>query len=39
MQPIKTIDGITRYDDGKSTSAQSLGAALSSFDQPIIAIC
>jgi len=28
MQPITTIDGITRYDDGKSTSAQSLGAAL-----------
>jgi UDP-N-acetylmuramoylalanine-D-glutamate ligase len=39
MQPIKTIAGITWYDDGKSTSSQSLGAALSSFEQPIIAIC
>lgn len=39
MQPIKTTGGITRYDDGKSTSAQSLGAALQSFDQPIIVIC
>lgn len=39
MQPIKTINWITRYDDGKSTSAQSLWAALSSFDKPIITIC
>lgn len=39
MQPIKEINGVTWYDDGKSTSAQSLGAALSSFDKPIIAIC
>lgn len=39
MQPIKTIDNITRYDDGKSTSAQSLGAALQSFQQPMIVIC
>ncbi len=39
MQPVKTLDSITRYDDGKSTSAQSLGAALQSFHEPIIAIC
>lgn len=39
MQPIKEINWITWYDDGKSTSAQSLWAALSSFDKPIITIC
>ncbi len=38
MQPVKTIDGIVRYDDGKSTSAQSLWAALESFHEPIILI-
>ena len=39
MQPIKEFNGVTWYDDGKSTSAQSLGAALSSFDKPIVVIC
>ncbi len=39
MQPIKEINWVTWYDDGKSTSAQSLWAALSSFDKPIIVIC
>lgn len=39
MQPVKTTEGITRYDDGKSTSAQSLGAALQSFHEPLITIC
>lgn len=39
MQPIKTIAWITWYDDGKSTSAQALWAALSSFNKPIITIC
>lgn len=39
LQPVKTIQEITWYDDGKSTSAQSLGAALESFNEPIIAIC
>jgi UDP-N-acetylmuramoylalanine--D-glutamate ligase len=38
MQPVKTIDNIVRYDDGKSTSAQSLGAALESFHEPIVLI-
>lgn len=36
MQPVTTIDGITRYDDGKSTSAQSLGAALEWFTSPCV---
>lgn len=39
MQPVKTTEGVTRYDDGKSTSAQSLGAALQSFHEPLITIC
>lgn len=39
LQPIKTTEGVTWYDDGKSTSAQSLGAALEAFAEPIIAIC
>lgn len=39
LQPVKTIQNITWYDDGKSTSAQSLHAALESFNEPIIAIC
>ncbi len=39
MQRLKTIEDITWYDDGKSTSAQSLGAALHSFAEPIIVIC
>lgn len=36
MQPYKTIQGITRYDDGKSTSAQSLGAGLAWFSEKVI---
>lgn len=39
LQPIRTLDDIIRYDDGKSTSAQSLQAALEAFKEPIIVIC
>lgn len=39
MDPVKELNGITIYDDGKSTSSHSLSAALTSFDDPIVAIC
>jgi UDP-N-acetylmuramoylalanine-D-glutamate ligase len=39
MQICKKSDSITWYDDGKSTSAQSLSAALQSFHQPLVVIC
>lgn len=38
IQPIRTINEITIYDDGKSTSSHSLKAAIQSFDEPLVLI-
>jgi UDP-N-acetylmuramoylalanine--D-glutamate ligase len=38
IEPVATIDGVTFYNDSKSTNIDSLRVALESFDVPIILI-